>query len=174
LTTSSPAVIVEEVANTRRGKREKGGQPIMSEENKALVRREIEELFNYTGNLDVAEEVYASGYVGHDPTIPEGIHGVEGARQFAAGMRSAFPDLSCTIEEQIAEGDKVVSRWRATGTHQGETEEMGPPTGNRMEITGISIERISEGKVVEGWDNYDAMGMMRQLGFIPSPEEAQA
>ena len=140
----------------------------MSEENKALVRREIEELFNYTGNLDVAEEVYASGYVGHDPTIPEGIHGVEGARQFAVGMRSAFPDLTCTIEDQIAEGDKVVS------THQGETEEMGPPTGNRMEITGISIERISEGKVVESWDNYDAMGMMQQLGFIPSPEEAQA
>ena len=145
-----------------------------TEENKALVRREIEELFNHTGNLDVAEEVYGPYFVSHDPTMPEGIHGVEGARQFAAGMRSAFPDLTCAIEDQVAEGDKVVSRWRATGTHQGETEEMGPPTGNRMEITGISIERISEGKVVESWDNYDAMGMMQQLGFIPSPEEAQA
>jgi predicted SnoaL-like aldol condensation-catalyzing enzyme len=69
----------------------------MSEENKALVRREIEELFNHSGNLDVAEEVYAPDFIGHDPTMPEGIHGIEGARQFAAGMRSAFPDLTCTI-----------------------------------------------------------------------------
>ncbi len=146
-----------------------------TEENKALVRREIEELFNHTGDLDVAEEVYAPDYVGHDPTMPEDVHGIEAARQFAAGMRSAFPDLTCTIEDQIAEGDKVVSRWSASGTHQGETEELGPPTGNRMEITGISIERISEGKVVESWDNYDALGMMQQLGHIPSPEQqAQA
>jgi hypothetical protein len=96
LTTSSLAVIVEEVLDPRWGKREKGGRP-MSEENKALVRREIEELFNHSGNLDVAEEVYAPDFIGHDPTMPEGIHGIEGARQFAAGMRSAFPDLTCTI-----------------------------------------------------------------------------
>jgi len=140
----------------------------MSEENKALVRREIEELFNHTGNLDVAQEVYAPDFVGHDPTMPQDLHGIEAARQFAASFRSAFPDLSCTIEEQIAEGDKVVSRWRASGTHEGETEELGPPTGNRIEITGISLERISEGKVVESWDNYDAMGMMQQLGH-PDP-----
>jgi steroid delta-isomerase-like uncharacterized protein len=174
LTTSSREVIVEEAAYTRRGKREKGGQPMSEEENKALVRREIEELFNHTGSLDVVEEVYAPDFIGHDPTMPEAINGIEGARQFAAGMRSAFPDLTCTIEDQIAEGDKVVSRWSASGTHHVETEEMGPATGNRMEITGISIEQISEGKVVESWDNYDAMGMMQQLGFIPSPEEAQA
>ena len=144
------------------------------EENKALVRREIEELFNHTGDLDVAGEVYAPDFVGHDPTMPEGLQGIEAARQFAAGMRSAFPDLTCTIEEQIAEGEKVVTRWSASGTHQGETEGLGSPTGNQMEITGISIERISEGKVVESWDNYDAMGMMQQLGHIPSPEGVQA
>jgi predicted ester cyclase len=89
-------------------------------------------------------------------------------------MRRAFPDLTCTIEEQIAEGDKVATRWKGRGTHQGETEELGPPTGNRMEVTGISIERFSEGKVVEAWDSFDALGMMQQLGLIPSPEEAQA
>jgi steroid delta-isomerase-like uncharacterized protein len=139
------------------------------EENKAIVRREIEELFNHTGNLDVAEEVYAPGFVGHDPTMPEDLQGVEAAKQFAATFRSAFPDLTCTIEDQIAEGDKVVTRWSASGTHQGETEELGPPTGNRMEITGISIERLSDGKVVESWDNYDALGMMQQLGHIPEP-----
>ena len=99
--------------------------------------------------------------------MPEDLHGVEAARQFAASFRSAFPDLTCTIEDQLAEGDKVVTRWRASGTHEGETEELGPPTGNRMEITGISIERISEGKVVESGGNYDAMGMMQQLGISP-------
>jgi steroid delta-isomerase-like uncharacterized protein len=168
------AGIVKGIELARRGKWEEGAQRPMSEENKAIVRREIEELFNHTGNLDVAQEVYAPDFVGHDPTMPEDLHGIEAARQFAEGMRSAFPDLTCTIEEQIAEGDKVVTRWRASGTHEGETEELGPPTGNRMEITGISIERISEGKVVESWDNYDAMGMMQQLGHIPSPEETQA
>jgi steroid delta-isomerase-like uncharacterized protein len=145
-----------------------------TEENKALVRREIEELFNHTGDLDVAEEVYAPDFVGHDPALPEDLHGVEAAKQFAATFRSAFPDLSCTIEDQIAEGDKVVTRFRAIGTHQGETEELGVSTGNQIEITGVSIERLSEGKVVESWDHYDAMGMMQQLGHIPSPEEAQA
>ena len=145
-----------------------------TEENKALVRREIEELFNHTGDLDVAEEVYAVDFVGHDPTMPEDLHGLEAAREFAATFRGAFPDLTCTIEDQVAEEDKVVSRWRASGIHEGETEELGPPTGNRMEITGISIERISEGKVVESWDRYDTLGMMQQLGHIPSPEETQA
>jgi len=168
------SVIVKELASPP-GKAGERSTEAVSEENKALVRREIEELFNHTGDLDVAEEVYAPDFVGHDPTMPEDLHGVEAARQFAAGMRSAFPDLTCTIEDQIAEGEKVVTRWSASGTHQGETEELGPPTHNRMEITGISIERISEGKVVESWDNYDAMGMMQQLGHIPSPEQqAQA
>jgi steroid delta-isomerase-like uncharacterized protein len=145
-----------------------------TEENKALVRREIGELFNHTGDLDVAEEVYAPDFVGHDSTLPGDLHGVEAAREFAASFRSAFPDLTCTIEDQLAEGEKVATRWRASGTHEGETEELGPPTGNRMEITGISIEQISKGKVVESWDNYDAMSLMQQLGHISSPEEAEA
>jgi steroid delta-isomerase-like uncharacterized protein len=137
-----------------------------AEENKAIARREMEELFNHTGNLDVADEIYAPDYVGHEPTSGD-TRGVEGAKQFAAAMRSAFPDLSCTIEDQVAEGEQVVTRWTGRGTHQGETEELGPPTGKRMEIAGISIERISEGKVAESWDNYDAMGMMQQLGMVP-------
>ncbi len=145
-----------------------------TEENKALVRREIEELYNHTGDLDVAEEVYAPDFIGHDPTLPEDLHGVKAAKQFAATFRSAFPDLTCTIEDQIAEGDKVVTRFRASGTHQGQTEELGPPTGNQIEMTGVTIERLSEGKVVESWDHYDAMGMMQQLGHLPYPEGVQA
>jgi steroid delta-isomerase-like uncharacterized protein len=145
-----------------------------AEENKAIARREMEELFNHTGNLDVADDIYAPDFVGHGPTQPEDLHGVEAARQFAATMRSAFPDLTCTIEDQVAEGDKVVTRWRGRGTHQGETEELGPPSGNRLEITGISIERFSEGKIAESWDTYDALGMMQQLGMVPEPQQAES
>ena len=143
-----------------------------AEENKAVARREIEELYNKGGNLDVAEEVYAPDFVGHDPTTGD-IQGVEGARQFAATMRSAFPDLTCTVEDQVAEGDKVVTRWSARGTHQGDTEDLSLATGNRMEITGVAIERFSDGKVAESWDHYDALGMMQQLGLVPEPEQAE-
>ena len=144
-----------------------------TEENKAVVRREIEELYNKGGNLNVAEEIYAPDYVGHQPTAGT-IRGIEGAKRFAATMRSAFPDLSCTVEDQIAEEDKVVTRFTARGTHHGDTEDLGPATGNRMEITGIAIERFTEGKIVEDWSNFDALGMMQQLGLVPEPEQAQA
>ena len=144
-----------------------------TEENKAVVRREFEEMYNQGGNLDAAEDIYAPHFVGHEPTSGES-RGVEGAKQFAASYRQAFPDLECTIEEQVAEGDKVVSRWRARGTHEGETEDLGPPTGNRVEITGISMSTIAEGKIVEDWTNFDAMGMMQQLGMVPEAQQAES
>jgi steroid delta-isomerase-like uncharacterized protein len=147
----------------RKGPEEASGS---AEENKAVVRREMAELFNHTGNLDAVEEVIAPNYVSHEPTSGE-TRGIEGARQFAATFREAFPDLQNTIEDMVAEGDKVVVRFRARGTHQGETEAFGPPTGKSMEITGITIKRVSEGKIVEAWTNFDAMGMMQQLGLVP-------
>ena len=137
-----------------------------AEENKAVVRREMEELFNHTGNLDVADEIIDPNYTSYEPTSGE-TRGIEGAKQFAATYREAFPDLENTIEDMVAEGDKVVVRFRARGTHQGETEAFGPPTGKQMEITGITIKRISDGKIVESWTNFDALGMMQQLGHIP-------
>ena len=138
----------------------------MSEENKAIVRREVEELFNHTGTLDAAEEVYAPDFVSHDPTMPEDLRGIEEARQFAAGFRSAFPDLTCTIEDQVAEGDKVVTRWTIRGTQQGEFRGIAP-SGEQITLKGIGIFRFSEeGKVVESWDNFDPLGMMQQLGAI--------
>ena len=139
-----------------------------TEENKAVVRREIEEIFNHTGNLDAAEEIYASNYVGHEPTFGD-THGPEGVKQFAA-YRQAFPDLQTTIEDQVAEGDKVVTRFRARGTHQGETEDFGPPTGNRIEVTGTTIEQFADGKIVEDWTNFDALGFMQQLGLVPEQQ----
>jgi predicted ester cyclase len=142
-----------------------------TEENKAVVRREIEEIFNHTGNLDAADEIYAPNYVGHEPTFGD-VHGVEGVKQQAGDYRQAFPDLQSTIEDQVAEGDKVVTRFRTRGTHQGESEAFGPPTGNRVEVSGITIEQFSEGKIVEDWTVLDTLGMMQQLGMIPEAGQA--
>jgi steroid delta-isomerase-like uncharacterized protein len=144
----------------------------MSEENKALVRRSFEEVFN-EGNLDAVEEIFAPDYVLHDPTSPEEIRGTEGISQYVSMYRTAFPDLQQTIEEQIAEGEKVATRLTGRGTHQGEL--MGiSPTGNRVEAPGIVINRISGGKIAESWANYDAMGMMQQIGAIPPPGQEEA
>ena len=141
--------------------------------NKAVLRREVEELYNHTGNLDVVEEIFSPDYVSHEPASGE-VRGIEGARQFAATFRGAFPDLENTIEDMVAEGEKVVMRFRGSGTHLGETEAFGPPTGNRMEITGITIKRLTDGKIVEAWTNFDALGMMQQLGVIAAPQHAEA
>ena len=89
-------------------------------------------------------------------------------------MRSVFPDLTCTLEDQVAEGAKVVTRFSAHGTHQGETEDLGPATGNQMEITGVTTERFSDVKVAESWDHYDVLGMMQQLGLVPEAGLAEA
>jgi steroid delta-isomerase-like uncharacterized protein len=147
-------------------------EAVSAEENKALARRAIEEMFN-EGNLDVADELLAPDYVDHDASSPEEIRGPEGFKRFVATARSAFPDTHVRIEEQVAEGDLVATRYVFSGTQEGELEGI-PPTGNRVEFSGISIDRISGGKLAETWDNYDAMGMMQQLGVIPSPEQAQA
>jgi steroid delta-isomerase-like uncharacterized protein len=141
-----------------------------AEENKALVRRSFEEVFNQ-GNLDAVEEIFAPDYVLHDPTSPEEIRGTEGMKQYVSMYRHAFPDLQQTIEDQIAEGDKVATRLTGRGTHQGELVGI-PPTGNRVEAPGIVTNRISGGKIAESWANYDAMGMMRQIGAIPEPGQA--
>ena len=125
------------------------------EENKALVRRQQAELWNHTGNLDAAAELFAPDRV-------------EDAKQEAASVRRGFPDLESTIEDLIAERDKVVAHWRAQATHQGEY--MGiPPTGNRVNFTGISIYRIEGGQIAESWSVSEDLGLMRQIGAIPEP-----
>ena len=138
----------------------------MSEENKALSRRVIEEIFN-AGNLDLADELIAQDHVHHDPAMPEEGHGPEHMKEFANMYRTAFPDVRVQIEDQIAEEDRVATRWVASGTHEGDL--MGiAPTGNRVTVAGMTIDRIANGQVAETWDNYDALGMMQQLGVIPS------
>ena len=135
-----------------------------TEENKALARRVLEEMFN-AGNLDVADELLASDYVDHDPSLPEDVHGPEGFKEYVGMYRSAFPDVHVQIEDQIAEGDRVVTRWTGTGTHTGEL--MGiAPTGKRVTLPGMEIVRIANGKLVEGWEGYDSGTLMRQLGVV--------
>jgi steroid delta-isomerase-like uncharacterized protein len=138
-----------------------------AEENKAVARRWFEELFN-AGNLEVADEIIAQDHINHDPTLPDIPPGPEGQKQIVNLYRGAFTNAHISIEEQLTEGDTVVTRWTARGTHQGEL--MGvPPTGNQVTITGITINRISGGKIAESWTNYDALGMMQQIGAIPEP-----
>src|SRR5215211_1033173 len=140
----------------------------MSEENKTLARRSWEVVTE--GSLhtleDALAEVYADDCILHE--ADEDIVGIEGLAQFVSMMRSAFPDLRITLEDDMAEGDKAVTRWIGQGTHQGEL--MGiAPTGNQVTITGITIHRIEDGKIVEEWENWDALGLMQQIGAVPSP-----
>jgi predicted ester cyclase len=133
----------------------------MSEENKALARRAWE----LADNPDILEEVYAPDVVWHEPD--QEIRGLEQAKKFVSAYKTAFPGMKITVEDVIAEGDKVVTRVSIPGTHQGETEEFGPPTGRQLEGGGIPISRIEGGKIVEDWDSYDNLTTLQQLGLAP-------
>ena len=138
----------------------------MSEQNKTLVRRLTEEVWN-RGNFAVADELVASDYIGHSPTAPGGTHGIEGYKSFFIALRNAFPDIRVSIEDEIAEGDKVSTRWEAQGTHKGEFAGI-PPTGKHGVITGTSTFHISNGKVKECWTNADDLGLMQMIGVVPA------
>lgn len=139
----------------------------MSEQNKHLVRRSVEEVWN-EGNYAVVDELVASDFVIHASTPDEEVHGPEGAKEYFRMLRQAFPDIHFTIEDQIAEGDRVVTRWTARATHAGAFKGI-PPTGVQGTITGIDIDRIANDKVVECWTNLDELGLMQQLGVIATP-----
>jgi len=134
------------------------------EANKALDRRSLEEVWNQ-GNLDVADELFDANFVYHITGIPD-VQGPEGVKQVVTMYRTAFPDLQYTEEDMIAEADKVALLWTATGTHNGEFMGL-PPSGNQITVTGISFGCFAGGKFVEEWSNYDALGLMEQLGAAP-------
>jgi steroid delta-isomerase-like uncharacterized protein len=138
----------------------------MSEENKALVLRYFEEIWD-KGNLDAIDELFTTNFVRHGPTATEGeVRGLEEFKGLVSMYRSAFPDLRVPIEDLVAEGDRVVSRWRTRGTHQGEL--MGiTPSGNQASVTGIIIDRIFGGKIEEEWVDYDTLHLMQQIGAEP-------
>lgn len=139
----------------------------MSEQNKMVARRAIEEVYN-GGKLELVDELAAHDFVIHLPS--QDIHGSPGAKQYIAALREAFPDIHFTIEDQVSEGDTVVTRWTARGTHTGEFQGI-PPTGKQGVISGVDIDRIADGKVVECWVSLDELGLLQQLGVIPAPEQ---
>jgi steroid delta-isomerase-like uncharacterized protein len=134
----------------------------MSEANKAQIRRVIEEVHN-RGDLAVVDEVAASDLVIHAPS--QEIRGREGAKHYVAALRAGFPNLHFTIEDQIAEGDRVVTRWVARGTHGGTFQNV-PATGRDVRLVGTDIDRMAGGKVVECWTHVDELGLMQQLGVV--------
>ena len=141
-----------------------------TEQNKVLVRRMVEEIFTQ-GKTSQADEFLAPDFVEHEE-LPPGIpSGREGVKQLTNMFRTAFPDFRATIDDIVAEGDKVVIRQTWSGTHKGEF--MGvPPTGKSVSFGVIDIIRIVGGKFVEHWGQMDSMGMMQQLGAIPAPGQS--
>ena len=141
----------------------------MSEQNKAIVRRCTEEVW-FKGDLEVLDELVASDYMARDGA-PGQPPGRQGLKQVVAMFRDAFPDVQGSIEDIVAEGDKVVSRWTAKGTHR--REYMGvAPTNKQISMTGISISRIADGKIVEDWTQEDALGVLEQLGVVQLPAQS--
>lgn len=140
----------------------------MSEANKAIVKRLVDEFWN-KGNLGVADELFADNYVYHTTSIPGTPRGPEGIKKYAAAVRTAVPDAYLQIDDMVAEGDKVVLRWTFSGTHRGTWRRIAP-TGNRVAVTGTSITRFEGGKCVEEWVNADDLGLMQQIGVVTLPE----
>jgi len=144
----------------------------MSEHNKAIVRRLFAELWN-NGNLSVAGELFAPNYEHHDASTPEFGRGPDSEKKRASLYRNAFPDLHLTIEDVTAEGETVMTRWSCRGTHKGDLNGIAA-TGKPFTITGISVLRVSNGKIAEGFVNWDALGLMQQLGVVPQPVQTKA
>ena len=142
------------------------------EDNKALVRRSIEQAWT-KGNVNQLEEIVDVSHVDYG-RHPEEVSGPEGRRQQIAMYRTAFPDFQATVEEQIAEGDKVVTRWTFRGTHSGVLSHprLGtiPSTGKTVMFSGLTLSHIVGGKIAESWTIWDRLGLLQQLGVIPPPE----
>ena len=137
-----------------------------AEDNKTILRRWFEEIWDKR-NLDAIDEFIAADFVFHN--APPGIQpDREGVRELVNTMQTAFPDAQAAVEDQISEGDRVVTRWTLAGTHRGEL--MGiAPTGKKIEVAVITINRIAGGKAAEVWELVDQLGMMQQLGVVPPP-----
>jgi steroid delta-isomerase-like uncharacterized protein len=144
-----------------------------AEESKDIVRRfwgVWEE-----GNIDLVDELLAPDYVNHTPATPDQPTGPEGVKGVVGMFRNGMPDLRVVIQDMIAEGDKVAVRYTLEGTHEGEFFGI-PPTGRRLSIKSIAVERVSEGRIREHWRVTDSLDMMQQLGVVSEPgqEEVEA
>jgi steroid delta-isomerase-like uncharacterized protein len=137
-----------------------------AEQNKSIIHRWVEGGWNQ-GNMALVDELYTTDYMIHDPSAPNFPGGQAAFKQFVTTFRTGFPDIQMTIEEMMAEEDKVVWRWNVTGTHNGKL--MGiPPTGRPIRLTGIVISRFAQGKWAEDYVNWDTLGMLQQIGAVPA------
>jgi steroid delta-isomerase-like uncharacterized protein len=136
------------------------------ERNKNLVRRWLVEVFT-RADLAEADELFTLNYALHDPSFPHNVHGPEGIKRYVAAYRTAFPDLRVTVEDQLAEEDKVVTRWSVRGTHSGEFLGLAP-TGDEVTVSGIEFDRIVGGRIDEAWVGYHPFA-----GPVPDPERVE-
>jgi steroid delta-isomerase-like uncharacterized protein len=136
---------------------------------KLIVRRLFEE--PWKGDMGVIDEYVAPKYVGHDPAEPEPIRGPEGVKANIQKYLTGFPDGRITVDDQIAEGDRVATRWTGRGTQTGEIAGIAP-TGKEVTVSGLTFSRLEGGQVIEEWTTWDTLGMLIQLGAVPAPATA--
>ena len=136
----------------------------MSPDRITFVHRWFEEVWN-NGNLDAVDELMTPDAAMHGLGDGAGVSGSEAFKAFATRLRSAFPDMRVTVVDTVEEGDLIASRWTVTMTHTG--DQLGiAPTGKRVGVTGMSMARLRDGKMVEGWNNWDTMALMEQIGAL--------
>jgi len=142
-----------------------------AEDNKTLVRRYFEDAWNKHDPAQV-DHIYAADFVDRSPDIPGIAHTREGLKQFMGVYLRAFPDARITIEDQLTDGDRVVTRWTGYGTQTGEFMDM-PPSGRKVAVPGVQIDRFAGGKIVEEWTLFDQLGMLQQLGAMPAAKQPE-
>lgn len=137
----------------------------MVSENRRVVRRLVDDVFNGR-QLDVLDDLFTPDHVHHDPASPEVGPGPRGQRELNAALQAGFPDLTFTVEDEMAEDERVAVRWSVTATHTGDL--MGiAPTNRHVSIQGMTVHRFVDGRIAETWEVWDALGMLRQIGAIP-------
>jgi steroid delta-isomerase-like uncharacterized protein len=144
----------------------------MSNRNVELTRRIFNEVWNQK-KLGLIDELVSPDYIHHDSGTATVQTDIEGYKQFVRLFQNAFPDIRFTIQDEISEGDKVVIRWTVTGTHRGDLPDL-PASDRAISLSGISIARLRNGKGIESWNNWDGLGMMKQLGAISAEARERA
>ena len=137
----------------------------MSDHNKAAARA-VFDVWS-TGATDRLDDLVAQDVMHHDPYDPNAADGLGGMKRTIELNRQAFPDMRLIVEDQVAEGDKVVTRWRGEMTHLGELAGAAP-TGNQVTIGGITIDRFEDGRIVEAWRSMDMLRVLREIGVLES------
>ncbi|HZQ64863.1 MAG TPA: ester cyclase [Gaiellaceae bacterium] len=134
----------------------------------AAINRTVLERVWGGGEVELLDDIVGPGYVFNDPSLPAPMRSAAEEKALIAKFRSAFPDLSFEIHDELAIGDRVAQRWTVRGTHEGEFDGL-PPTGDTIELSGMSFVRFADGKLVEVWTNWDLLGLLRAIGAVPAP-----